>query len=95
MKNVYDKKDVWSLKNIFIRLLAYPFCFLFLFGGLHTAYITIFDAATNFEYVGGTIIAASLLTLATIFLYYDIRNIFGKDLEDEEKGRKDILDDEL
>ena len=95
MKNVYDKKDVWSLKNISIRLIAYPACFMFLLMGLHTAYITIFDAETNAQYFGGTIIALTLLTLSTIFLYYDIRNIFGKDLEDEQKGMDNILDDEF
>lgn len=95
MKNIYDKEDVWSLKNIFIRLLAYPICFMFSFIGSYTAYITIFDAEKDTEYFAGTIIAVTLLTLVSIFLYYDIRNIFGKDLGDEEKGMDNILDDEF
>ena len=91
--NNHDQNK-WTIVNIFVRIIAYPFCAAFIFAGIYILYITL--DALNFiskkESFIGFGLAIFLILIPFLYLFYDLKTIFSKNGNDKES---DILDDSL
>lgn len=91
--NKHDAEK-WSIVNIFIRIIAYPFCLTFILAGIYIAYVTL----DELEYISkkesfiGFGLSIVLILIPFLYLYHDLKTIFSKN---KTNGKSNILDDDL